>query len=252
MEADITSKQFGISKLFSEGWRLYRANFTNILWVTLCVYIPVNVLASFIPTDALIQEYGIRGIQLYFNILRLIEFFIGTIAVVGIAAIVEKALQGTMYSWRDALRYGLSKWKTAIGTGFLRSVILLGLTLLLIIPGIIWSGYYAFWIYVVALRNIGGKRALDYSKSLVEGQWWRVFGIFLVFWITSFVASLIVTLPLNLISDNQVFGIIPGTIADIIGTYFAVVATVFFLNNDYRIKPGRIEQATSPAIESEA
>ena len=182
--------------------------------------------------------------------MKILEFFIGTIATIGIASIVEKSLQGTTLSWGDSLRYGLSKWATAIGTGFLAGLILLGLTLLLIIPGIIWSLYYTFWIYVVALRNIGGKTALDYSKSLVEGQWWSVFGVFFVLGIIGFIVGLAIGFPLNLISDNQFFGIIPNTISDIVGAFFTVVTVVFFLNNDYRLKPVQVEQSAVPTIEA--
>ncbi len=31
--------------------------------------------------------------------------------------------------------------------------------------------YYTFIQYVVALRGMGGKKALDYSKNLVKGHW---------------------------------------------------------------------------------
>ena len=250
MENKIKSRKLGIGDLLGEGWQLYRTNFKNILLVILCVYIPVNIIISFIPIDSFIQNYGSRGLQLYNNILKILEFFIGTIATIGIASIVEKSLQGTTLSWGDSLRYGLSKWGTAIGTGFLAGLILLGLTLLLIIPGIIWSLYYTFWIYVVALRSVGGKTALDYSKSLVEGQWWSVFGVFFVLGIIGLIVGLVIVFPFNLISDNQFFGIIPNTILDIVGAFFTVVAVVFFLNNDYRLKPVQVEQSAVPTIEA--
>lgn len=207
--------------------------------VTLCVYVPVNILISFIPGGLFIQEYGTGGIQIYFSILNLMWFFMWPIATLGIIMIVEKAMQGTSYTWREALHYSLSKWTTVIATDLLGSAILLGLHLLFILPGVIWTIYYVFWIYVVALRNLGGKKALDYSRNLVEGQWWRVFGISFVLWIISFVAvGLIATIAilLNVIFRNPVFGILTGSIGAIVDSYFVVVATVFFLNTDNRRK----------------
>ena len=248
MDTRIKSQKFGIGNLFSEGWKIYQANFTSILLVVLCVYIPVNIIISFIPIDSLVQEYGTRGLQLYNNILKLLEFFIGTIATIGIATIVENSLQGTNLSWGDSLKHGLSKWVTAIGTGFLAGVILLGLTLLFIIPGIIWSLYYSFWVYVVALRNLSGKTALDYSKFLVQGQWWSVFGIFFVFGIVGLIIGLTIGFLFGLISDNQFFSIIPNTILDIVGAFFTVVTVVYFLNNDYRLKLVQDEQSATSAV----
>jgi hypothetical protein len=252
METRIKSQKLGIGDFLGEGWQLYRVNFKNILLVILCVYIPINIIISLIPADSLLQEYGTRGLQLYNNLLKLPEFLIGTIATVGIAAIVEQSIKGKKLSWNDSLRFGLSKWITAIGTGLLGGVILLGLTLLFIIPGVIWSLYYSFWIYVVALRNVSGKSALDYSKSLVQGQWWRVFGIFFVFGIIGFVVGLAVIVPFNLISNNRFFDIIPNTVLDIVGAFFTVVTVVFFLNNDYRKKPVRVKKTAKPKITPQA
>ena len=91
METRIKSQKLGIGDFLGEGWQLYRVNFKNILLVILCVYIPINIIISLIPADSLLQEYGTRGLQLYNNLLKLPEFLIGTIATVGIAAIVEQS-----------------------------------------------------------------------------------------------------------------------------------------------------------------
>ena len=56
MENKIKSQKLGIGDLLGEGWQIYRANFKNILLVILCVYIPVNIIISFIPVDSFIQN----------------------------------------------------------------------------------------------------------------------------------------------------------------------------------------------------
>jgi hypothetical protein len=78
---------------------------------------------------------------------------------------------------------------------------------------------------------------------LVEGHWWQVFGILFVLGIIGSIVGLAVSIPLNMISENQFFGIIPNTIVDIVSAYFTVVTVIFFLNNDYRIKPALVEQS---------
>jgi len=235
MESKIKSQRLGIGDLFSVGWQLYNANFTDILRVILWVYIPINLVVALLPVEwgqpgAVTQEA-----QLYNNIVQLLEFFVGIIATMGIAVIVEKAVHGETLAWHDALRHGLSRWLSAIGTGLLGGLILLGLTFLLIIPGIIWSLYYAFWIYVVALRAVGGKTALDYSKRLVLGQWWRVFGTFFVIGFTGLIVVLTVTFLLTLIADNPLANLIINTVANIVGAFFLVVTVVFFLNTDHQV-----------------
>ena len=232
IEANILSHKFGIRDLLTSGWQIYRSNFKSILLILLCVYIPINIILSFIPSGSLSGD-GLREMRAYNQIFRGLEFFIGVIATIGIAQIINKSFQGENISWVDALKYGVSRWINAIGTGFLAGLIIAGWSLLLIIPGIVYSFYYSFWIYIVALRHEDGKNALDYSKKLVEGQWWRIFGIQLFFEVLVVILGLSITLPFYLISDNQIFGLIPDTIIDIVGAFAKVAIAILFLNNDY-------------------
>ena len=242
MDTKIKLLKFGVSDLLKEGWLVYRSRFKDILIVILCFYIPINIILAFVPLDSLLTEYGTKGMKIYNIISDTLQNFIGVIAIMGVAAIAEKAIDGQSLDWSDAIKYGFSKWGKAIGTGLLGAIIILGLSLLLIIPGIIYSLYYTFWVYVVALRDRSGKAALDYSKNLIKGQWWRVFGIQLVLWIISSVVGLIIAYPFTLISYNQFFYLIPDTLADIVGAFFTITSTLFFLNNDYVYRP----QPTEP------
>lgn len=56
------------------------------------------------------------------------------------------------------------------------SAIVLALLLLLIIPGLILMIYYTFLYQVIALTDLKWKKALDYSKYIVRGSFWRVTG----------------------------------------------------------------------------
>lgn len=117
----------------------------------------------------------------------------------GLALITEKTLQGESIPWREALQHGLSKWGRAIGTSVLAVLILLGLTLLLIIPGII------------------------YTIQLALG-------------IIAFVAVLVVSYPLSLISTNPWFSILPNTLGNIVGAFFTITGALFFLNHESMVR----------------
>ena len=158
------------------------------------------------------------------------------VASVAIAYVVEQELEGHAASWRDALGHGIARLPSLIGTELAAGLVLLALTLALIIPGIIWEVYYFFYVYVVALRGIWGKKALNYSKSLVEGQWWRVVGIGLVILATLLAVTLIVALPFVMVaavSKAQVFSIIGGVTVNVVTALFTVMMVVWFLNLDY-------------------
>jgi hypothetical protein len=135
-----------------------------------------------------------------------------------IIKMVESSGLGKPLNWLDALRHAFTRWGSSILTMLLLMLVMFGLTLLFQVPGIIIgmgitiyafanaaadlrlllmlvvSGlillpvfpviirmvYYVFAITVVSLRDLSGKAALDYSKRLVKGQWWRVFGFLMV------------------------------------------------------------------------
>ena len=223
-----------IGALFRFGWQLYNEHFSDILWVILWVYLPINLATALLPDGwPLLGGAGATGAQLSANLALLLEIFWGIIAAVGVAAIVEQAVLGERMAWPIALRYGLAKWPAALVVELLGALIILGLTFLLIIPGIIWAFYYAFSLYAVALRNVNGRSALAYSKGLVQGQWWRVCGILLLTSLTGQIVLLVITALLTLIADNPVAEFIINSTADVIASFFTVVTVLFFLNTDY-------------------
>ena len=229
----IKTSQMGIFELFGEGWKHYSTNFVKILLIIICIYVPINTIVLLIPVHESLQDDPLRVMQLYGRIYQFFETWVGCIATVGIAAIVEGTILGADLSWGDAMRQGFSRWGSALGTSILAGFILLGLTLLLIVPGIIWTVYYTFWLYVVALRNIGGKTALDYSKNLVVGQWWRILGIIIVIAIAELITGFIVNIPFWSLPDNLTVNVLSNTTMDVISSLFTVISIVFFLNTDY-------------------
>ena len=245
MEHKIKSQRLEIGALFSSGWQLYNTHFSDILRIMLWVYIPLNLVTTLLPMEWQFSADGTPETQLAFNFALLFEIFIGIIATIAIAAIVEQAVAGETLTWSAALRFALSRWAATLGTVLLATLIITGLTFLLIIPGLIWGFYYAFVVYASALRNVSGPRALAYSKRLVQGQWWRICGILLTTGLIGQFVLLMVTFLLTLIADNPVANFIISSVADVVSALFLVVTVLFFLNTDYLKQK---EEAT-PAIE---
>ncbi len=240
-EHGIYLTRYGLGKLMALGWEQYRKHFASILPIFLIVYIPINIGLSFVPVDYLIEAHGLRGFRIYMKLIQLTEFLIGVVATMSLARLIEASLMGQPITWNQALCHALSRWLASIGTGFLAGLIVLGMFLLLIVPGIIWSLYYSLFVYVVALRRLSGKSALDYSKSIVKGQWWRVLGYLFVIELIGAVACLAVAAPFFFTPDNSILDIASDTLVDIVSALFLCMTTVFFLNNDrmrMKIEPG--------------
>lgn len=247
MEHDIYSTRYDLGRVITLGWELYCKHFKSILPIVLIVYIPINIGLSFVPVDYLIGEYGLRGFNMYMKIIQLTEFFFGIVATLALARLIEASLAGDPITWQQALRHSFSRWGASLGTGLLAGLIIIGLCFLLIVPGIIWGLYYSLFVFVVALRGLSGKKALDYSKNIVKGQWWRVFGYLSVIGIMGFFAGIAVVAPFFFTPDNMIFNIVSDTLTDIVSALFIIMTCVFFLNNDHsRVK---LEAETTPCLE---
>lgn len=94
----------------------------------------------------------------------------------------------------------------AIIASILTTLAVLGGTILLIIPGIIFAIWFAFSIYSVAIDEKSGIESLHHSKSLVSGRWWealwRLIAPAFVFGVILMILQWIITWP-----TGPIFGI---------------------------------------------
>jgi len=171
--------------------------------------------------------------------------------------IVKQSIDGKKIKLKKVLFKSLFKWPIATGTNIMMMVLLIipiapaviyfiftenagiiffALLLLSLIPIIIYSIYWCFIIYPIVFYNKSWQNALDYSKSVVENRWWKVFGYFIVFNITGMIIGIIIgfieSLILNLFDYSPVITIVLDSIVDIIFAYFVVILAVFFINLD--------------------
>ena len=227
MTQEIYQKQFSIGKILSESWKRFTENFQLILIITLIVYIPINIILAFVPIGESLENF-----KLFYWIIQIHEGLIGIIATMAIAYAIKNKIDGKSISIGEALKKSLSRWGAAIGTNIILGIFLLGLTLLLIVPGIIFDVYWIFVIFVVILNDKSGKDALDHSKKIVKGRWWTVVGYSIVFGILGFIVLMIGVVPFWFLPENFLTSIATATLIDIIVSFFTVVSTIFFINFD--------------------
>ena len=234
MLRQILERELSIREILSNSWNIYSKQFKSIAIITLIIYVPINIILYLIG-DTIVD---IESLKNYSNVTKLLENLFGIIATMGIAVVVERTITSENdmeASWGEAISTAFSRWGSCIGTNLLGGLIILGLSILLIIPGLIWALYYAFSVQVVVLKNIGGKKALDYSKSLVKGQWWETFGTLFVLGIIGILIGIVIGIVIEFFSpylpDSS--SIITDTALDIVGAFFTVAFTVYFINIDF-------------------
>ncbi len=95
----------------------------------------------------------------------IIQFVTSLIALVGIKLITESIVEDKPMSLSAAIKLAFSKLGRAITTQFVTSLIIFGLSLLLFIPGLIYSVFYMFTLDAVALREKTGKEARNLQRG---------------------------------------------------------------------------------------
>lgn len=75
--------------------------------------------------------------------------------------------------------------------GILFGIILTGAYFLFLIPGIIFTIWFFFAVFILIAEDVRGMNALLKSKEYVRGQWWGVFGRLFLVWFLSLLVSLI-------------------------------------------------------------
>ena len=191
-----------VKDIIKQSIELYRKNYLFFLKYMLLLFIPTGVmsiagaiLGSVLETTLL---YGF-GLTLA---LYLLVVAIGTIAslwisIAFIRTIVKTYNGGKSKDMREELLSTTHLIIPAIAASILTTLILLGGLILLIIPGIIFSIWFAFVIYRIALEEDKAIESLHHSKELVKGRWWAVL------W--------------RLVAPAVVFAIVMGIIQGIIG-----------------------------------
>ena len=232
MKHNISKKEYKLKDILSHSWDLFKNNFKLILIITLVVYIPLNILISFIPLEGLMALDGYAAFRIHMRIVQLLESFIGVIAFMAIAFAVKTMLNKKAIGYKEAFKQAVARWPSAIWTKIIAGLFLIGLTILLIIPGVIYSIYWTFATLAVVLFDKSGKKALDYSKSVVKGRWWRVLGVMIVLQLLAFIIGLVVTAPFWLMPENVILDLFSNTLIDVVFSFYTVTITVFFINLD--------------------
>lgn len=80
----------------------------------------------------------------------------------------------------EEIQKAATTWPIVLKTAIVSGVYIMLLSMLLLIPGIIYSIYWTFSMSITILTGKSGKEAMDHSKSLVQGRWWKTVGFLFV------------------------------------------------------------------------
>ena len=132
-------------------------------------------LQKFSQTNNLQLTYDVVSIVLpLFSLVLLV-------ATVWSAPAMILVLANDNLGFKEAYRQASRKILANAWLSALSGLVILGGFMVFIVPGVIFSVWFSFIVYILVLENLRGRDALLKSKFYVRGYWWSILGRQLVF-----------------------------------------------------------------------
>jgi len=229
--------------IIKSSWELFAKNWRK-LFVYMALLLLPSVVLSILGVVSLYMSAYVPSSTISTSII---------IALVGAASVVFTLWTAIAFAkvlYNCLKNQAVGEWKSVyssssgliwpiIYTSFLVSLIVMGGTLLFIIPGIIFMIWYSFSFYTVVFEGKTWMQALTASKSLVAGRWWSIlWRLFLpgfVFGLLAGVAAtlcsyLIELIPLSAITNAVVERVVSSVINIIITPVTAAASLILYVS----------------------
>lgn len=224
-------------EIIKNSWEIYAKNWRRLFPYMLMIFLPNFILGPVGFASIYLDKFAPRGFFMYLNNLIVFAVFVASLiftlwAAAAMAKNLKTLAEGQPdLKWRDALGNTSRFIWPIIYTSLLVMLIILGGTILLIIPGIIFSVWYVFAYYAVIFEEKKGYEALKTSKALVTGRWWGTLwrliapGIFYGF--LAAILSYAVATGLSLIFQaSMLFAVVNGFCTSVISSLVAPLSAL--------------------------
>jgi hypothetical protein len=237
----LPDREMTLGEILAAGFRAFFGMLPRMLLGFLLIYGALNLIVALVPFEEIFSNLDeLRVVRIESKFDQALDNLFGCVAVIASVLATGHFLAGLPVSPRHAFRGAVSRWWPMLWTGLLAGLVLIGLTLLLIVPGIIWGVYYAFLVPVVAF-GLSGTEALAESKRLVKGNWWRTAGcncviglVGLALILPGLLAAFVYGMATAEIETpallDETVEFLTSVYVDIAYLFIPVATTVFFLN----------------------
>lgn len=185
----------GARQLIKESWTLYKNNFVLFVKITVWLLVPAIILS-------LLPVFNLNPALLFpANIfLSLVSFFLGLFISVALVLVISGLLKKEKIGLTPIYNLSYSKIFSYFWVSLLAGLAVFGGTLLLIIPGIIFSVWFSFSVYILILEDVRGTQALSQSRELTRNYFWPTLWRWIApYFVYGLVMTIILIIPIYLI-----------------------------------------------------
>lgn len=245
-------REINFGEFLDCSFKLY---WKNLLWIglfTIIFSVSLQYLLSYaIVKIVQINPYGYLNGDMSFMVSMIPIFFVSIVfsflLMMSITLIIWKSANGEKLEIKEVFQFVFSKIFSSIKVSILvfGALFLCGmlpvlvisffnnvfLSFLSLIPGIYFIIIYVFAQQALVIEDKRGKTALRYSRELVKGRWWKIFG----FTVGAGIIMGLISLIILAIFDFFAFltggsTLIRAVIENILRSFSWVSTTVLFIN----------------------
>ncbi len=195
---------FEVVNVLSETFSTYFSNFLPFVLLTVLVFFPVILLASYVST---IKNNPLLAASIFLGTLVL-QLILAQVVTAGITYGVYQQMRGKSPSLLDCLKVGLSRLVPVLVVAFLSGIIVFVGLLFCVVPGFIVATMLAVVIPVTVEERLGLFSAMQRSSNLTTGFRWQVFGVLLVLGLLQQIPAQILTRTVHDLGSLLMFTIL--------------------------------------------
>lgn len=219
-----------VGDLLSKSWGIFVKHIRTVAVIVLLVYGPINLILTLAPGMGGGDQTDWASIMAYARFNGLYELLIGSFSFILIAGLVKSAEDGVPVDFKSlwSTRFNGAIYIRYIWTTFVKGLLAGLLFLLLIVPGVIYSVYWLFAEYVAVFENEGGLKAMDASRALVRGRWWRVLWISIAGFFVSVAMGMAAALGLEMLDLHWTVSVLSSFITDLAAAFYVIYLGVAY------------------------
>ncbi len=215
--------------LFGKSWAIFKSKFVLLVGLVFVFSFVPNLIYTF-WMNGRTDIFAGEGVPIASEVFRelsavapgilllLVSSIFMSVSVIYLLNVKSRKI----LSFSEVIKGGSGFLLKGILLYILLMVFLIPLYLLFVIPGVIFSMYWAFAFNALIIDKTSVRKALSKSYEVVRGRWWKIFGYFLLY---TLIVYGVIILP------GLVFALlgIVGSVLDIaLSSLVAVFGLVFF------------------------
>ncbi|QXC61382.1 hypothetical protein KSP35_00555 [Aquihabitans sp. G128] len=205
-------RPLGVGELLDAAIRIYKSRAKTLLLSVAVPLVPVLIFTALIqwssqssltvdPTTGNPNfDGGDAALQLVGTLVAAFASIVASsIATAACFRSISGAYVGDDPSWKESLRFGLSRFWSVLGLTILTGLAT-ALGLIACLVGVLWPlAFFAVAMPALLVEGLGAGEAMGRSRALVRGMGWRTLGVVLLGLVLSFAFQAVVSAPLVLV-----------------------------------------------------